>query len=83
VSEGKGAEEESGAGLTALKYFMEYRIHLMNGGSIYRKEGTDSQGKVIGSYMFLVHDRDDINHKREQLTKRNHMTQELIKLFEG
>ena len=81
--EGGEESDAEGSGLSALRYFMEYRIHLMNGGSIYRKEGTDSQGKVIGSYMFLVHDKDDINHKREQLTKKNNMTQELIKIIGG
>lgn len=74
---GSSGEAGSGGDDDALRYFLEYRIPVMNGngGSFYRKEGTDARGRLIGSYMFLVRDTEDIDHKRQQLTRRgNNMT---------
>lgn len=59
----------------ALRYFLEYRIPVLDGGSVYRKEGTDARGRVIGSYMFLVHDKEDINHKRQQVARKGRVKQ--------
>ena len=50
----------------ALRYFLEYRVFVDKGGSIYRKEGTDESGRVIGTYMFLVDDKMDNNGSQEQ-----------------
>ena len=35
------------------QYWLEYEI-LLNGGRLYRSEGTNEEGKIIGSYMILL-----------------------------